>query len=191
MPGAPSPPNVPPLDGWVCVDDTTDRLFEFGLVSVVARTVVYEDRTIRERVPAAADGPWRFFFASRLTIRPHTPPSSALTRLVDHRATSGFESRLRNRGFSDLSHAETRSLAVAVGEATVHRYDATVSLAGVRLAAVASLAIAPVDGEFLLIGGAYPREILGGDGETAAVLRTALDPTRFREELFDVIRTTD
>lgn len=211
MADAPAPPTLPPLEGWVRVDDATDRPFELGPVSVVARTVVYEDAAIRERVPATADGPWRFLFASRLEIRPHTPPSKSLTKLVGKRASAGFRSRLEARGFSDVRRVESRTLRVRVGgggdgqrdagrdddtrgddatesEADVIRYAATVELAGVELAADAYLAVTPVDGEFLLTGGAYPREVRGGDGETAAALREAIKPERFREELFRVIR---
>ncbi|RDZ64881.1 hypothetical protein C5B90_00475 [Haloferax sp. Atlit-12N] len=209
MSDALAPPTLPPLDGWVRVSDATDRPFELGPVSVVARTVVYEDADIRERVPATADGPWRFLFASRLEIRPHTPPSKALTKLVGKRASAGFESRLEARGFSDVRRVESRTLRVRVGgsdetastdgesgsagaeteaEADVVRYAATVELAGVELAADAYLAVTPVDGEFLLTGGAYPREVRGGDAETAAALREAIEPERFREELFRVIR---
>ncbi|GGC57811.1 DUF6517 family protein [Haloferax sulfurifontis] len=212
MADALAPPTLPPLEGWVRVDDATDRPFELGPVSVVARTVVYEDAAIRERVPATADGPWRFLFASRLEIRPHTPPSKALTKLVGKRASAGFRSRLEARGFSDVRRVESRTLRVRVGgggdrdqrddargddprsddateaEADVVRYAATVELAGVELAADAYLAVTPVDGEFLLTGGAYPREVRRGDGETAAALREAIDPERFREELFRVIR---
>ncbi|AKU07459.1 DUF6517 family protein [Haloferax gibbonsii] len=203
MSDALAPPTLPPLEGWVRVDDATDRPFELGPVSVVARTVVYEDAAIRERVPATADGPWRFLFASRLEIRPHTPPSKALTKLVGKRASAGFESRLGARGFSDVRRVESRTLRVRVGggdetgsagdggteaEADVVRYAATVELAGVELAADAYLAVTPVDGEFLLTGGAYPREVRGGDAETAAALREVIEPERFREELFRVIR---
>ncbi|ELZ97878.1 DUF6517 family protein [Haloferax sulfurifontis] len=203
MADALAPPTLPPLEGWVRVDDATDRPFELGPVSVVARTVVYEDAAIRERVPAAADAPWRFLFASRLEIRPHTPPSKALTKLVGKRASAGFRSRLEARGFSDVRRVESRTLRVRVGggdetgsagdggteaEADVVRYAATVELAGVELAADAYLAVTPVDGEFLLTGGAYPREVRGGDAETAAALREVIEPERFREELFRVIR---
>ncbi|WP_148413535.1 DUF6517 family protein [Haloferax sp. KTX1] len=205
MSDALAPPTLPPLEGWVRVDDATDRPFELGPVSVVARTVVYEDAAIRERVPATAGGPWRFLFASRLGIRPHAPPSTALTKLVGKRASAGFRSRLEARGFSDVRRAESRTLRVRVGggggdgtdsagddatvaEADVVRYVATVELAGVELAVDAYLAVTPVDGEFLLTGGAYPREVRGGDAETAAALREAINPERFREELFRVIR---
>ncbi|MFK8212934.1 DUF6517 family protein [Haloferax volcanii] len=212
MPDALAPPTLPPLEGWVRVDDATDRPFELGPVSVVARTVVYEDAAIRERVPATADGPWRFLFASRLEIRPRTPPSKSLTKLVGKRASAGFRSRLEARGFSDVRRVESRTLRVRVGggqrddarddddrsndagneaEADVIRYAATVELAGVELAADAYLAVTPVDGEFLLTGGAYPREVRGGDAETAAALREAIEPERFREELFRVIRRVE
>ncbi|WP_411963307.1 DUF6517 family protein [Haloferax sp. YSMS24] len=188
MANVPPPPTLPSLDGWVRVDESTDKPFELGFIHVVARTVIYEDQTIRERVPATAEGPWRFLFATRLEIRPRTPPSKALTRLVVNGATSGFEDQLAERGFSDIHKNWTRSLAVPDGEAEVAHYDTKVTFAGVRLAADAYLSVTPHDGEYLLLGGAYPKEVLDGDGEMADALREALDPERFREELFRVIR---
>ncbi|KAB1194392.1 hypothetical protein GJR96_13460 [Haloferax sp. MBLA0076] len=188
MADVPPPPTLPSLEGWVRVDESTDRPFEFGFIHVLARTVIYEDATIRERIPAIADGPWRFLFATRLEVRPRTPPSKALTRLVVSGAASGFEERLAERGFSDVHRSWTRSLAVHDGEAEVIRYDTKVTLAGVRLAADAYLAVVPTDGEYLLLGGAYPREVVDGAGETAEALHDAIDPERFREELFRVIR---
>ncbi|ELZ82210.1 hypothetical protein C455_03334 [Haloferax larsenii JCM 13917] len=181
-------PTLPALDGWVRVDESTDRLFQFGLVRVTARTVVYEDDAIRSRVPEAGDDTWRFLFASRLVIRPRTPPSAALTRLVRNGATTEFKSRLRDRGFSDIQRVDSRTLAVDDGEAEVVHYTATVTVNGVDLLADAYVAVTPVDGEFLLTGGAYPREVVGGDEETAAALRDVIDPERFREEFFDVVR---
>ncbi|AFK19168.1 hypothetical protein E6P09_10325 [Haloferax mediterranei ATCC 33500] len=191
MVDSPAVPTLPPLEGWVRVDESTDRLFQFGLVTVRARTVVYEDETLRTRVATSDDGPWRFLFASRLVIRPRTPMSKALTQLVLSNATSGLESRLRTRGFSNIRRTGSRTLAVEGGEAEVVRYDAAVETDGVELAADAYLAVTPVDGEFLLTGGAYPREVVDGDEKTAAVLREAIDPERFREELFEVIRRVE
>ena len=188
MANVPPPPTLPSLDGWVRVDESIHRPFELGFVHVVARTVVYEDQTIRERIPTATDGPWRFLFATRLEVRPRTPPSKTLTRLVENGAASGFESELAERGFSDVHRSWTRSLAVPDGEAEIVHYDANVTFAGVRLAADAYLSVTPQDGEFLLLGGAYPREVLDGDGEMAAALAEEIDPERFREELFRVVR---
>ncbi|KAB1196393.1 MULTISPECIES: DUF6517 family protein [Haloferax] len=188
MADVPPPPTLPSLDGWVRVDESVDRPFELGFIHVVARTVVYEDATIRERVPTDADGPWRFLFATRLEIRPRTPPSKSLTRLVVNGAASGFKDQLTERGFSDIHENWRRSLAVPDGEAEVIHYDTKVTFAGVRLAADAYLSITPHDGEYLLLGGAYPKEVIDRDGATAEALRDALDPERFREELFRVIR---
>jgi hypothetical protein len=187
MADVPPPPTLPSLEGWVRVDESTDRPFELGFIHVIARTVVYEDETIRERI-SDAEGPWRFLFATRLEVRPRTPPSKALTRVVVSGATSGFEDRLSERGFSDIHRSWSRTLAVHGGEAEVVRYEATVTFAGVRLATDAYLAVTPTDGQYLLLGGAYPREVLDGEGEMADVLREAIDPERFREELFRVVR---
>ncbi|WP_416839582.1 DUF6517 family protein [Haloferax sp. DFSO52] len=188
MADVPPPPTLPALDGWVRVDESVDHPFKLGFIHVVARTVVYEDATIRERVPSDADGPWRFLFATRLEVRPRTPPSKSLTRLVVNGAASGFKEQLAERGFSDIHENWRRSLAVPDGEAEVVHYDTKVTFAGVRLAADAYLSVTPHDGEYLLLGGAYPKEILDGEGETADALHDALDPERFREELFRVIR---
>lgn len=54
---APAPPTLPPLEGWIRIDDTADRPFGLGPVSIVTQTAIYEDTAIREHVPAAADGP--------------------------------------------------------------------------------------------------------------------------------------
>ncbi|KAB1188563.1 MULTISPECIES: DUF6517 family protein [Haloferax] len=188
MADVPPPPTLPPLEGWVRVDESTDRPFELGFIHVLARTVIYEDASIRERVPATADGPWRFLFATRLEVRPRTPPSKALTRLVVNGAASGFKDQLTERGFSAIHENWRRSLAVPDGEAEVIHYETTVTFAGVRLAADAYLAVTPHEGEYLLLGGAYPKEVLDGASETADALHDALDPERFREELFRVIR---
>lgn len=181
-------PTLPALDGWVRVDESTDHLFQFGLVRVTARTVVYEDEAIQSRMPETGGDTWRFLFASRLVIRPRTPPSTALTQLVRSGATTEFKSRLRDRGFSDIRRIDSRTLAVDSGEADVVHYTANVTVNGVDLLADAYVAVTPVGGEFLLMGGAYPREVVGGDEETAATLREVIDPEQFREEFFDVVR---
>ncbi|ELZ99038.1 hypothetical protein C440_01740 [Haloferax mucosum ATCC BAA-1512] len=183
-----APPTLPPLEGWTRVDESTDRLYQFGLVRVTARTVVYEDEAIRAQVPTPDDNPWRFLFASRLVIRPRTPSSVALTRLVRNGATTEFTSRLRNRGFTDIRRLDSRTLGVRNETADIVRYAATITVSGVELTADASLAVVPADGEFLLVGSAYPREIVGGDEETAAALRECLDPERFRDEFVEIVR---
>ncbi|WP_410764800.1 hypothetical protein [Haloferax sp. DFSO60] len=211
MADAPRAPKLPPLEGWVQVDESVDTPFELGPVSVVARTIIAEDASTRETVPAAADGPWRFVFASRLTVHPQTPPSKALTKLVARGAKSGFESQLAERGFSNVRQTGSRSLRIGTVDAEVTQYEATVSLAGVRLAAGAMFAVRPDGDQFLLTGGAYPRAVLettegasrnrrrdtpenttANATETVDThaLRRALDPEKFRRELLRAIRET-
>ncbi|MFC7203717.1 hypothetical protein ACFQJC_09335 [Haloferax namakaokahaiae] len=195
MADAPRAPQLPPLEGWVQVDDSTDTPFELGPVSVVARTIVVEDASIRETFPTLADGPWRFVFASRLAVSPRTPPSKALTGLVARGAKSGFESQLAERGFSNIRQTGTRPLRIGSVDAEVTQYEASVSLAGVRLAASAMFAVRPAGEQFLLTGGAYPRAVLADDDVRSEIvdttaLRDAIDPETFRRELLRAIRET-
>lgn len=100
------PPVVPRarLDGWQCIDETTERAFTAGFVSVDASTVRYE----RD----ATEPPRPFCFASRLRIRPATAPNPALTALVERRARSGFRDRLAERDIEDIEHRGDREIAV-------------------------------------------------------------------------------
>jgi hypothetical protein len=198
----PEPPTLPDdrLDGWRRVERTTDRPFSVGPVSVTATTVVYDDDRLARTVRAATglDGQWRFFFASRLTISPSTPPSTALRRLVTDRARRGFRDRLRDRGFESPEERERRTIQIDGTDAEVTAYDATCRLADVRLSVVGWLTVRPDDSAFLLAGGAYPTAVVASDGdgrddatpakETVAELGEHVTPDEFREELFSLIR---
>jgi hypothetical protein len=145
------PPVVPAdrLEGWRRVDETTDRPFAAGPVSVTASTVRYE----RDDRPE----PRPFFFASRLRIRPETPPNAALTRLVESRARAGFRDRLAERDIEAVEPRGERTLAVDdpdAAEATHVTFRGRCALDGETVPVEALLAVWEA-GPYLLAGGAY------------------------------------
>ena len=149
------PPVVPRdrLGGWTLVDETTERPFAAGPVSVTAGTVRYE----RETPP-----PRPFFFASRLRISPETHPNAALTRLVESRARDGFRDRLNDRDIVGVERRDDRPLAVddpGASRATLSVFHGRCEVDGDRVPVEALLAVWE-RGEYLLAGGAYPT----GDG---------------------------
>jgi hypothetical protein len=123
-----TPPDVRVPDGWERTSATTETMFDAKVVTVRAHTVVFEDRRLRTTVRdrTGADETWRFFFASRLDLRPKTGRSKALTRLVTDRANDGFVGQLRDRGFDGVESVEKRRLAVGRTEADLTRYRARV-----------------------------------------------------------------
>jgi hypothetical protein len=204
----PASPTLPDdrLAGWRRAEQTTDRPFEVGPVSVTATTVVYEDERLGQtlRETTGIDGQWRFFFASRLAISPTTPPSGALQRLVTDRARRGFRDRLRDRGFESPEERERRTIRIDGSDAEVTAYDATCRLGELRLSVVGWLAVwsddADSNSDFLLAGGAYPTAVVASgasatdeasptDDPTGELTRH-LTPDEFREELFSLIRAT-
>ncbi|MFC5134608.1 MULTISPECIES: hypothetical protein [Haloferacaceae] len=145
------PPVVPAerLDGWRHVDDTVDRPFAAGPVSVTASTARYER--------ADRPDPRPFFFASRLRIRPETPPNAALARLVENRARSGFRDRLAERDIGGIEPRGERTIAVDdpdATEATLATFRGRCTLDGEEVPVEAMLAVWEAD-QYLLAGGAY------------------------------------
>jgi hypothetical protein len=145
------PPVVPAdrLDGWECVERTTEHPFDAGPVSVTAGTARYE-RTDRP-------DPRPFAFASRLRIRPETTPNAALTGLVERRARSGFRDRLTDRHIGSIEVRDERTVAVDDPDA------APATLVTYRGRCVRDETTVPVEallavweaGEYLLAGGGY------------------------------------
>ncbi|OYR56237.1 hypothetical protein [Halorubrum halodurans] len=163
------PPVVPAerLDGWRRVDETTDRPFAAGPVSVTASTVRYERDDRREPRP--------FFFASRLRIRPETPPNAALTRLVENRARTGFRDRLAERDVEAVESRGERTIAVDdpdAGKATLVTLRGRCALDGGTVPVEALLATWEA-GPYLLAGGAYRL-----DGDATGVRRELLGLVR-------------
>ena len=191
------PPVVPAdrLDGWQRVERATEHPFTAGPVSVTAGTARYE------RVGQSEPRP--FFFASRLRIRPETPPNAALTRIVEDRARTGFRDRLADRDIEAVERREEREISVddpAASRATLWTFRGTCRLERATDADGArddeersrrdgegeprrEHATVPVEallavweaGEYLLAGGAYP---LTGEPEEA------------RRELLRLVRGT-
>ena len=155
------PPVVPTdrLDSWRRIAETTDRPFAAGFVSVTASTVRYE-RT--------GGSPRPFFFASRLRIRPSTPPNAALTRLVERRARSGFRDRLADRNVRAVAHRGDREISIDdpdASRATLSTFRGACRLTDGPCEVPVEALLAVWDaGEYLLGGGAYPLS----DGATAA-----------------------
>ena len=157
------PPVVPSdrLDGWRCVEVTTDRPFTAGPVSVTAGTARYEQTDVPNPRP--------FFFASRLRIRPATAPNRALTHLIKRQARSVFCNRLGDRDIEVIERRDDREISIDDPDAS----RATLStFRGVCHPTDDSAETVPVEamlaiweaGEYLLCGGAYPLN----DGAAAA-----------------------
>lgn len=170
-----NPPGVTTdrLDGWRRVEETTERPFSAGPVSVTAGTIRYERATGDPLQP--------FFFASRLRIRPPTVPNPTLTRLVERQARSGFKNRLAERNIEAVDHANTREIAVddpRASRATLSVFRGECRIEGGRVTTtvpVEALLAVWEAGEYLLAGGAYP---------------LTDDPGRDRRELLGLIRGT-
>ena len=166
------------LDGWRRVAKTTDRPFTAGPVSVTASTVRFE----RTEAPA----PRPFCFASRLRVRPQTPPNAALTRLVERQARAGFSDRLAERHIENVEHRSDRGIAIDdpdASRATLSTFRGVCNREAYeadreRAASSSDAETIPVEallavweaGEYLLGGGAYSiageaadarRELLG------------------------------
>lgn len=183
--------------GWCERDRRRTTEFDAAVVTVEAATVVYEDRTLRDRVAeeTGLDRLWRFFVASRLTVSPATGPSPPLTRLVANRAHAGFGDTLRARGFEGVRRVDPETVETAEGalgdDSRVAGYDALCRLDGVAVRARGWAAVRPAGGAYLLVGGAYPTAVrTAPDEPTDDALAEAFDPDRFREELFLLMRTT-
>jgi hypothetical protein len=184
------PPEVDPPPGWRTVSTEVQTPFDAGVVSVRAHTEVLEDESLTETVRdrTGVEATWRFFFASRLRISPRTRASKPLTDLVTDRANRGFVEQLREEGFVDVERVESRRFAVRRTEARLTRYRAAVRPGSRHVDVEGYFAVWPEDGEYLLAGGAYPRAV---SGETnAETLQECFDPERFRDELFEMIRST-
>ncbi|MFB6089990.1 MAG: hypothetical protein ABEJ97_02935 [Halobellus sp.] len=176
------PPEFDVPDGWRLVAEDFQTPFDVRVASVETATRIYEDVDLRDRLADATgvETTWRFAFASRLRIRPRTPPSRALTRLVTDRAERKFEDVLRERGFSAIERADDHRLDVGDEQIKATRYRARVGVGGLDLPVEAFFAVWPADRDYLLGGGAYPLSL--PDPET-------FDAERGREELFSVIRS--
>ncbi len=185
---APAPPTVAAdLDGWRLADEYVERVFEVGAVGVEGHTAVYDDPTV------AADGPWRFFFATRLVFDPPLVPGLGTASVYPTVATESareFAADLRSRGFERVERGRRERTRTAGGDRLrLTRYTATYRPAGAEgdrpFDVEAWLGLWTHDGEFRLAGGAYPTSGLSAFAEASA------DPAVFRDELLALIRSVD
>jgi len=191
------PPTLPvdrlEREGWERIEDTEDRLAEVPLVDVCGRTLVYGDARSRKQVHAETgiDRPWRFLFATRLSLSPSPPPGAGtnlLGSIVRPRAREGFVERLEDRGFTAIEDRGTDRMRVRTGErAHLTRYTATdvLTVGGERRSF-------PIEGylavwhhdAFLVTGGASPAT----DLESLLDVDISLTPADCRQDLLSLLR---
>ena len=175
--------------GWERIERSTDTLARLPVVDVTGYTLVYGDCDLRERIAAATghDRPWRFFFATRLSLDPSPPGGgrTMLASLVRSRARDGFVDRLRDRGFESIDRAGTDRVRVRTGErAALTTYRARAAVDDVSYPTMGHLAVWHHDGAFRVSGGAYP----ANDLSDVLDMDLDSDPNAYREELLDLIR---
>lgn len=170
--------------GWTLVDETTDTVFELPTATVEGHTLLYEDEALRHRVVDAGgdDRTWRFFFVTRLRFRP--PLASGVSPLVKPTVVSAAKRRfgddLRDRGIRDVDRGRTETIRTdSNARARLTRYRGRLHVDESDLSVVGYLSVW-YDDCFYVTGGAYPESGLDRwvDG----------DATRYRDELFDLIR---
>lgn len=173
-------------DGWRLAERTNETLFSLPALSVEGHTLVYERPDLREVVRTEfeeGDLPWRFFFATRLSFRPPLPPGIGAFSLLPTMlgaARRAFAADLRERGFEAVERGRSRRIHVeADGRARLLPYQARFAVGTVEAGITAWLAVWDRGGEFRIAGGAYPTSGLGS---------VLLEPDRYREELFALIR---
>lgn len=184
-------PDVPAdrlsIGGWTRVARTSETLLSIPALRVEGYTLLYEQPDLREAVRTVferVDLPWRFFFATRLSFTPAPTRfgRSSLFPVVLTAARREFASDLRERGFEAVERGRTRRLHTDDGgRARLTGYDARFEADTIDADVAAWLAVWDREGRFRLAGGVYPT----GGLDSAGV---ALDPERYREELFALIR---
>ncbi|WP_253738872.1 hypothetical protein [Halohasta salina] len=196
MPIPPPPVDDSRLADWRQTDRTIEAPFSTPIVSVETHTVVYEERTQRERIREATglDHPWRFFFSSRVRLDPPQPPNPMLSSLLRSRVFSAFVDRLADRGLTDITDQERGRLRIAGSAGVRKRYrarlrvDPAAETGDPLVVPVEALVAVWADDDYLVAGGAYPAGSpeAGPDG-LVAELRDEVDPTADREELVALI----
>lgn len=173
--------------GWTRVERTSETLFSIPALRVEGHTLLYEQPDLREAIRTGSEGvdlPWRFFFATRLSFDP-SPTGfgrSSLFPVVLTAARREFVFDLRERGFEAVERGPTRRLHTDDGgRARLTGYDARFATDAIAVEVDAWIAVWDRGGRFRLAGGAYPT----GSPDSADV---DLDPDRYREELFALIR---
>lgn len=197
--------------GYVQTGDETEVGFESRFVTVRTRTQIFEDETLRDRLPGHdVERTIRAVFGTRLGFDPpfsRAPVSpESVVGLAARRARSEFVKDLRRSGLRDVSVAETRRFRWGRVEGRLFDIRADYPLAaqnvlvdadtasGIDLRAQVLAAIRPWQDTFVMAGVAFPRESVASAvdrsrfaGSDVAVDH-GVDPTEARDEGVELIR---
>jgi len=190
----PTPPSGIDDGPWELLSGDWETLFRTPTASVEGHTLLYGDGHLRaalDPVVEGYDGPWRFFFATRLRFVPGLVPgigTASVYPTVASEAARNFAEDLRERGFEDVDRDRSERIRVDTGDrARLQKYTAV--LPDPPLDVEGWTAVWSRGGSFRIAGGAYPvrglDRLLQGipDGE-----RPPTDPGGFRDELLALIR---
>ncbi len=193
-------------------------VFQTPTSRIVGRTVLYDDRALRDALETAgfgdllagraesggrrlvetgADGGyWRFFFATALSFRPPLAPGigpASMLPTVVTEARRTFTDDLEARGFRDVERGRSQRVRTESRDrARLAKVTASYPLAvetADELAIEGWLGVWHGSG-FRIAGGAYP--VGGLDGLLAELPeheRPTTDPNDFRSALLDLVRT--
>ena len=207
-------------DGWELRSKSEETLFRLASAAVVGYTLVYNDARLREAIEAAdaadllggpaADrlvdageasgdgGPWRFFFATRLSFRPPLAPGigpASIRPTVVSQAKRSFAEDLEARGFENVDSGRGQRIRTDSGDrARLRKFSGSLPVSGAgrapdRIDIEGWLAVWVTDGAFRIAGGAYPvRGVEEFLESLPAPERPPTDPEAFRDELLDAIR---
>lgn len=157
---------------WHHVETVEETVVRLLGVRVEARTELYEDRSLRERVREATgiDRLWRFYVATRVSFPDHDPGESGLlTRLVVSQVDDAIRETMTDHGFEDVTRRSKRSTDLGEREATLLTYGAVVPVERRRVPMEGLVAVWGDDG-YHVAGGGYPATSLAdalsveGDG---------------------------
>jgi hypothetical protein len=196
--------------GFVQTGDETEVGFESRFVTVRTRTRIFEDATLRDRLPGQdVERTIRAVFGTRLGFEPpfsRAPVSpESVVGLAAKRARSEFVKDLRRSGLRDVSVAETRRFRWGSVEGRLFDIRADYPLSArnvlkevgagsaIDLRAQVLAAIRPWQDTFVMAGVAYPRESVASavarsrvSGEVA--VEHGVNPQEARNEGVELIR---
>lgn len=208
-------------EGWELRSKSEETVFRMATAAVVGYTLVYNDARLRAAIEAvdAAEllggakgdrlvdagegsgdgGPWRFFFATRLSFRPPLAPGIgpvSIRPTVANQAKRSFAEDLEARGFEDVESGRSQRIRTESGDrARLRKFSGYLPLSGAervpdRIDIEGWLAVWVTDGTFRIAGGAYPVRGLDGLLEPLpAGERPPTDSEPFRDELLEAIRS--
>lgn len=190
----PTPPAAVENDPWELASEDRETVFRTPTARVEGHTLLYEDASLRaalEPVVPGFDGPWRFFFATRLRFVPELVPgvgTASVYPAVASEAATKFQDDLRDRGFEDVERRHSERIRVETYDrARMVKYAARYPEPSLEVEGWTG--VWSHDGSFRVAGGAYPVEGLAPlVEELPADERPSTGPSGFRDELVALIR---